>query len=70
MEPPPSVAVLSFAVHGKMKPASFKASCYKKSPTQRNGGQFTIRMPDPQVIIANLAINIMEINYKMPVAHA
>ncbi|EFW36420.1 hypothetical protein HMPREF9554_03118 [Treponema phagedenis F0421] len=24
--------------------ASLKASCYKKSPTQRNGGQFTIVM--------------------------
>ncbi|EFW36409.1 hypothetical protein HMPREF9554_03107 [Treponema phagedenis F0421] len=36
------MAVLSFDVLVKTEPASFKASCYKKSPTQRNGEQFTI----------------------------
>ncbi|QEJ96409.1 hypothetical protein FUT79_03170 [Treponema phagedenis] len=31
MEPLPSVAVLSFAVHGKTKPASLKASILQNS---------------------------------------
>ncbi|WP_187427643.1 hypothetical protein [Treponema phagedenis] len=31
------MAVLIFAVHGKMKPASLKTPYYKKSPTRRKG---------------------------------
>ncbi|TYT79598.1 hypothetical protein FS559_11220 [Treponema phagedenis] len=47
MEPRASVPVLSFDVRGKTKLTSFKASYYKKSPTRRKGGQFTIVMLNP-----------------------
>ncbi|CEM63287.1 hypothetical protein TPHV1_80040 [Treponema phagedenis] len=66
MEPRASVPVLIFAVRGKMKPANFKASCYKKRSTRRNGEQFTIGMFYSVSFIVDTFSNVNLITKRYP----